>query len=170
MFSRLLPAACAALLLAAPALANPEGDPEADAATLLGCIEANSYDAARSKCIGMISEPCMGTPNGGSTLGMSACMGREAEAWDVLLNAAWKEVMAQAKAADQQHAADGIGDTNVAEMLLTSQRAWLAFRDAECGYEYAFWSQGTIRTLMWGGCFLQMTAERTLDLRAKLNP
>lgn len=154
-------------LIALPASAEHDHDPAADAADLRACLSRTADGAA---CIGLLANPCMETPDGGSTLGMSNCVNQETAAWDILLNEVWPEVMAQARATDEEHAEFGTGATDVAEQLLTAQRAWLAFRDAQCGYEYAFWSAGTIRSNMYAGCMLDMTAKRTLELRDQLNP
>ena len=52
-----------------------------------------------------------------------------------------------------------------AEKLLEAQRAWIVYRDAECALDYAEWGAGSMRNIAHADCRLQMTAERTIELR-----
>jgi len=45
-----------------------------------------------------------------------------------------------------------------------SQAAWVAYRKAECGAVYDWWSEGTIRGAMYGGCWQAITKSRTTDI------
>ena len=49
---------------------------------------------------------------------------------------------------------------------LEAQRAWIAFRDTACALDYAEWGSGSMRNIAWADCRMQMTAERTIELRA----
>jgi uncharacterized protein YecT (DUF1311 family) len=51
------------------------------------------------------------------------------------------------------------------DALRDAQRAWIAFRDADCAARYAMWQDGTIRTIVGANCHLTMTAQRTIELR-----
>ncbi len=93
---------------------------------------------------------CLASPDGVSTYGMIMCMQKEDELQDARLNAAFKKVMA------------GLNARQKAK-LLAAQRAWIAFRDAECtAYQDQDW--GTISRVNASACVLQMTAQRTMDL------
>ena len=52
--------------------------------------------------------------------------------------------------------------------LRASQRAWIAFRDAECNDHVAmFWTGGTGATVDIIGCKTEMTKARTKDLKER---
>ncbi len=52
--------------------------------------------------------------------------------------------------------------------LVTAQRAWLTFRDAQCRFEYDRKQPGTMGGLLYQSCVLDRTALRIRDLRAML--
>jgi uncharacterized protein YecT (DUF1311 family) len=49
--------------------------------------------------------------------------------------------------------------------LRGAQRAWITFRDADCGLQYQMFIDGTIRSNIYTGCMLNFTAARALFLR-----
>ncbi len=102
-------------------------------------------------CIGTVSGPCMETPEGATTIGMSECLGREIDWWDQRLNTRYAALRA---GMDEQSAA----------ALRDAQRAWIAFRDAECDFHYTYWREGTIRSTFYFNCLLDMTARRVIEL------
>src|SRR5262249_45623615 len=87
-----------------------------------GRLAAAQAEAPRraESCIGVISTACIQAEGNESTATMVQCNGREADAWDGRLNAAYKAVLAQG---DGRDVADGLRKT---------QRNWIAFRDAAC--------------------------------------
>lgn len=107
-------------------------------------------------CIGAASGPCMESPDGGTTMGMVDCLARETAWWDQLLNANYGTLRS-----------DMEGEAFTA--LRDAQRAWIAFRDAECAFRYTFWREGTIRSLFYGSCRLDLTARRAIDLEDVAN-
>jgi uncharacterized protein YecT (DUF1311 family) len=82
---------------------------------------------------------------------MSQCYGREADAWDARLNAAYKAALANG---DGQDVADGLRKT---------QRNWIAFRDAACA-QPAIVFKGTMAGPASAFCVMEMTARQTLWL------
>ena len=110
----------------------------------------------------------MEQPGGQTTVGMAECLGAETQAWDSLLNALWPRLKAAAQDADAVESPQDMGLPGRAESLLAAQRAWIAFRDAECRHAYAQGGMGTIRTLYGASCQLDETAERALEFRAWL--
>ena len=95
---------------------------------------------------------CLASPDGQSTLGMIDCAGAELKLQDARLNAAYRKTMASLNARQKAK-------------LQTAQRAWVAFRDAECAsYEDEDW--GTISRINASACVLHMTVQRTVDLEA----
>ena len=57
-----------------------------------------------------------------------------------------------------------------AETLIAAQRAWIAFRDADCLHAYAMAGTGSIRQIEGASCRLSATAMRVLDFREWLRP
>lgn len=118
-------------------------------------------------CIGALSDACQtGTAGGSTTLGITECAMRETAAWDVLLNEEYRAVRAGAKAADAAEAQHFPEFARRVISLRDAQRAWIAFRDAECALAYAEWGSGSMRGIAAAHCQLEMTAERTFTLRA----
>lgn len=102
-------------------------------------------------CIGAASSICMDTPDGSTTVGMSQCMGRETDWWDTLLNANYQDLR------------EALDDESFAA-LQTAQKHWIAFRDADCQYQYTRWREGTIRSTYFASCMLDATATRAITL------
>jgi uncharacterized protein YecT (DUF1311 family) len=97
-------------------------------------------------------DKCLASPEGQSTLGMIDCTGAELKLQDARLNAAYRKTMAALNARQKAK-------------LQAAQRAWVAFRDAECAsYEDEDW--GTISRINASACVLHMTVQRTMDLEA----
>ena len=97
-------------------------------------------------------DKCLASPDGQSTLGMIDCAGAELKLQDARLNAAYRKTMASLNARQKAK-------------LQAAQRAWVAFRDAECAsYEDEDW--GTISRINASACVLHMTVQRTMDLEA----
>jgi uncharacterized protein YecT (DUF1311 family) len=115
------------------------------------CVLAAPDVAGRRMCVGVVSAPCQGTPDGATTLGSNACLGREYRAWDGLLNRYYRE------------AVDAFDDDG-RSYLRSTQRAWLAFRDQACGWPYKAYPGGTIAGPLAVECLMTQTALRALDL------
>ena len=132
---------------------------------LVQCYEETSGAEAKSQCIGAMSQVCMDDQDGGhTTLGMSSCLSAEGQVWDRFLNAEYKATMAWSAAADEDEAEYFPEFAKRVEHLRSAQRAWIAFRDAECALEYAQWGSGSMRTIAGTDCLMRMTAERTIKL------
>ena len=87
-----------------------------------------------------------------STLDMVDCAGREADKWDARLNRAYKARMGEFNGRQR-------------DLLKTAEKAWLAFRQADCAaYEDEDW--GSISKIDASQCLLRRTVERTLELEA----
>lgn len=127
-----------------------------DEDTIHGCFLATETGASAGQCIGDAANVCQDLPGGSTTIGIADCLGAETAVWDKLLNDHY------------QHARDRmfkIGGADLQISLRDAQRAWIAFRDAECALEYDRWSGGTIRTVVFASCQMQMTARRAIALR-----
>lgn len=53
--------------------------------------------------------------------------------------------------------------------LITSQRAWIAFRDAECNFVASSVGEGSAAPMVMQGCMEDLTNKRTDDLNKYLN-
>ncbi len=98
-----------------------------------------------------------------TTVGMMDCHLMESRIWDARLNAEYQQVMASFEAEDAVDASYGTSGRR-AETLRDAQRAWIAFRDAECSNRYALWGSGSMRLIEGAICRSELTALRILDL------
>ena len=111
-------------------------------------------DAARRQpesCIGVVSTACIQAEGNKSTAVMVDCYGREANAWDGRLNAAYRKAL---KSGDGEDVAEGFRKV---------QRAWIAFRDAACAQPDIVF-KGTMARPMEAYCRLDMTARQAIWL------
>ena len=156
-------------LLFLPGLAVAEDDLK----TIYGPLLAQCYQEAvgaeaKTQCVGALALECMAQEDAGeTTLGMSMCNSAEADFWDDLLNREYQLTMAWAKAHDVEEAKFFPEYANLAKSLREAQRAWISFRDAECGLAYSMWGSGSMRHIAGSGCILDMTADRAIELRTK---
>lgn len=104
------------------------------------------------KCIGLIADDCLSGPEGNRTSGMVGCATREAKVWDALLNEQYKKARENLS-------------PNVFAKLRDVQRLWIQYRDEKCAFPFAQYEGGTIAQPMAAYCQLEMTAERTIELR-----
>lgn len=129
-------------------------------------FSAQETDAKRA-CIGQVSGPCMAGEDGGeTTLGMSTCLHTESVTWDRLLNQEYARARQWAVQMDQDESEYFPEFSNRVNALRDAQRAWMAFRDAECGLAYAVWGAGSMRHIAGTQCILDETAERVIELWA----
>ncbi len=158
-------AALLMLMVAAPAAAQ---DADAAADRLRGCLGVAANRAGEMACMGSYAQECSGSVEGGeTTAGMSRCAAAEAEGWDRMLNETWAEliVLARRRAILEEEA--GAEPADLEGLLVEAQRAWIAFRDADCAQEVAVWGDGSMRTVAGAWCGLERTAQRVFELRAK---
>ena len=102
-------------------------------------------------CIGVVSTPCLQTPEGHSTHGSADCLRREAAVWDERLNAAYQKRLDGAAPAYR-------------DALRKTQRAWVAFRDAKCAVPYAEHEGGSMAVPMSADCLTTETARQAIWL------
>jgi len=107
--------------------------------------------AQAESCIGAAATACIQAEGNQSTAVMVECYGREADAWDARLNAAYKKALAGGEGAD------------VAEGFRKTQRAWIALRDAACAQPGIVF-KGTMAGPMGAYCRMDMTARQAIWL------
>lgn len=89
---------------------------------------------------------------------MNICAGKEFEAADKALNAAYREIVGR------------IGDDHETRASLTAaQRAWIAFRDGECAFQAKSVEGGSIYPLIVADCKTALTEARTGQFKAYLD-
>lgn len=133
---------------------------------LLQCYEEADGSEAKRQCIGALSLHCMGDePGGETTLGMTMCNHAESVVWDELLNDEYGKLMDSSKVMDEEDMVYFPEFANRAKALRNAQRAWITYRDANCELAYAAWGSGSMRNIANTDCIMNMTAERTIELR-----
>ena len=91
---------------------------------------------------------------------MNYCAQRELDKADARLNVRWQRTL---KIAAQQ---DGKGETYAVDTLKGSQKAWLAYRDAECLVESApVGYMGSLDRYLYLSCLAAMAEKRIDDLK-----
>ena len=96
---------------------------------------------------------------------MNECADRDFQRADIAMNKQWaktKSLMAARDADAKGTTPDG--DPSYVDALVTSQRAWLAFRDAECKVESYSMRGGSAQPLESVTCKSRLTAGRTRQL------
>jgi uncharacterized protein YecT (DUF1311 family) len=88
--------------------------------------------------------------SGGVTSAMLDCIATELQRQDARLNKAYRAAMTPLSASRKKQ-------------LLAAQRAWLAFRDANCQF-YADPDGGSVVTVVVNDCVLSATASRAFEL------
>ena len=153
-------------LLATPAAAQ-FAEPDMFRARFDACVSGADTASGLASCKNLAANLCKAEiEDGQTTLGITSCNQVEAALWDDLLNADWPKHRTWAKAGDDAERPYFDGQfTNRAETLLTAQRAWIAFRDAECALAYASWGSGSMRNIAASACMADMTADRVIALR-----
>lgn len=151
-------------LLASPALADvPAGYDSTQVASCVKKAEAAGQDA--DSCIGVASTACMAKPGGDTTVGMIDCLAAESGDWDRLMNDWYKQVMHQAKAADEEAKTYDSAAEAVAPMLKKAQQAWVSYRDASCMFQAERFQDGTAGGPAAATCLMELTGTQALRLR-----
>jgi len=123
------------------------GSVSADEAAARHSIEACRQDSPEV-CSDAYFNRCAEAGNW-TTQAMVACNDDLAAYWDSVLNATYREAMA------------GLSHATKTD-LRAAQRAWIAWRDARCGFYRHF--DGTMWRPVAAGCVASMTRERVADL------
>jgi uncharacterized protein YecT (DUF1311 family) len=100
-----------------------------------------------------------------TTIEMNFCADKEFAAADAQLNTVYKEALAKIAQSDGEKPYDS---KSWETALRASQRAWLAFRNADCkGLVPMEWSGGTGTTVAVLGCMVQLTQARAKTLKER---
>ncbi len=102
---------------------------------------------------------------------MKLCAQREFETADKELNAVYGEAMKSAReqyrSTQREPGYEKMPDLE--ERLRKAQRAWLAFRDANCDYQYVIYYGGSMAGLSYIACKADMTKVRVKELKTMMN-
>lgn len=82
---------------------------------------------------------------------------------------AWKKADAELNAVYKKLQSRNKEDARASKLLIAAERAWVAFRDAECEYSAADNQGGSIFPLVYFGCFDKLTNARTNQLKRYLD-
>ncbi len=122
------------------------------------CLGPYGYDADAEdphRCIGIIAQPCLDAPEGGATLSMTQCIGKETKAWDAILNRDYRALLERL-------------DEGQTQSLNDAQRAWVTLREEDCAFAHEF-VRGSLSSVLAAECFQNRTADRVLALRGYIN-
>jgi len=93
---------------------------------------------------------------------MTICAGQDYEKADKQLNAEYQKVRKQLAERDKTADESGKG---ASEALIAAQRAWVAFRDANCD-AFGFQARGgTMEPMLVSSCLADMSRKRADELR-----
>lgn len=127
------------------------------------CFNNTPLGETRPACIRNASNECQGQKNGSTTLGIAECNQSETAHWDEILNAQY-QFLRNAYTNAPTDTTDA-GPDELLHDLRESQRAWIAYRDADCSFAYTRWQGGSIRTIIHTNCLMEFTAIRAFELR-----
>jgi uncharacterized protein YecT (DUF1311 family) len=127
------------------------------ATSLLALLVASLAPAAQAQTI-----DCA---NASSTVEMNFCADRDFQAADKALNEAYEAALASTKTRELEKPYDA---KSFEAAMRAAQRAWIAYRDADCKDLTAQeWSGGTGTTSAVLGCMTEKTMQRTKDLKER---
>jgi len=96
-------------------------------------------------------QPC---GNASTQAAMNQCEAASYDHADAELNATYKTALARLKTDKAQH-----------QRLVAAQRAWIAFRDAECALATGNADGGSVYPMLMAQCMADLTTRRTAALR-----
>lgn len=94
----------------------------------------------------------------GSQAALNQCYGDAYKKSDAELNALYRQVETRLK-----------DDAATVKLLVTAQKAWVAFRDAECDFSTSGAAQGSIHPMILAICLDELTRVRIKNFRGYLN-
>ena len=162
----------------APSEDAPPSSPEAWF-TAAATARAEAAQYAAENCIGIVTEPCTAEA-GYSATGEHACVGAEKDAWDTLLNEAWRERLGLPPGgeetadedAERPRAAEPLPECmpiaceiSAHDNLRKTQRAFAAWREAICLQNYIESGGGRENQIDISRCHMNLTAQQVIWLQ-----
>jgi len=142
---------------------NIDDLPESRIPTLLGLHNLQEKSMRRLVLIaamtlaGASAAPAMDCDNAPDQSTMNVCADMALKATDKRLNMVYRAIT--------RRLAD---DPDATRLLVTTQRAWIAFRDAECSFRSSGVSGGSAYPMVYSTCLDGMTRTRLDELKAML--
>jgi len=124
-----------------------------DIAEFQRCLEVADADdnISRNECIGVASSKCVGTYYSAS--GKANCWSMETGLWDDMLNSEYRKLNKSSS------------NRKFKSALKTTQRAWIKYRDADCGLFRAMGIGGAPESQLYESCNMNHTAKRANALQ-----
>lgn len=152
--------------LATPALAQDPPE-DYDPAVIPTCLQGLAVQD-RAISIGRAAEDCIAGEAGSSNVGIGMCYSAEWRQWDDRLNAAYQTLLDQQADLAADNAAFNTNIPDAVDLMRDMQRNWIVYRDAACEWEYVQWGGGSGAGPASVACMLQLTAQQTLFLEARV--
>lgn len=89
---------------------------------------------------------------------MTECAERDYKASDAELNTLYRQIVRRLD-----------GDADTKRLLVKAQRAWVAFRDSECGFSASAVTGGSAYPMIQAMCLNDLTQKRVADFRQHLD-
>jgi uncharacterized protein YecT (DUF1311 family) len=93
---------------------------------------------------------------------MTLCAGLDYDKADKELNRLWPSIKSAAEENDKGASAE---DGGYLKALMASQKAWIAFRDAECTWQGFQAHGGSMEPMLVNGCLAVLTKDRIKQLK-----
>ena len=101
---------------------------------------------------------------------MNICADKDFQKADKALNAAYKRAMTRAASTDKELGEMEPDYAGAVEALKKAQRAWIGYRDGQCGLAGFEARGGTMEPMLVSGCLADLTRKRTQELNDTLKP
>lgn len=88
---------------------------------------------------------------------LNQCYGKAYKESDTQLNALYKQITTRLK-----------DDATTTKLLVTAQKAWVGFRDAECNFSTSRSADGSVYPMVQAICLDGLTTKRIEDLKSYL--
>jgi uncharacterized protein YecT (DUF1311 family) len=98
---------------------------------------------------------------------INICADRDFDKADADLNAQYKNTRDLMRKRDADSTPE---DKGAEDALVKAQRAWVAYRDAECGSRGFQYHDGSMEPMVYSGCLTELTKRRTEELKALTEP
>jgi uncharacterized protein YecT (DUF1311 family) len=103
--------------------------------------------------------------NAMSTPDINACAKLALDLKEIELDQTYQHVLNQFEAISLSPS-NGADKSKLKQQMIEAQRLWYEFRKAECDAIYTYWSDGTIRGVMYLSCMTEKANARILELKA----
>ncbi len=96
--------------------------------------------------------------NASDQASLNMCADMAYKKTDIILNAVYSQIVARLK-----------GDPQTTKLLVTAQKSWLSFRDAECNFATSGSAEGSVYPMLVTQCRDDLTSKRIEDLKLYLH-